>query len=84
MPDSWRFTKLCNLVHNFSIEIVRKRRAELKQKEVGSAVCIYLLVKKMKCQTYLYCRQGERTFSFHLKAKEGNTLISLIFYCKQE
>ena len=38
MPDSWRFKKLCNLVHKFSMDIIKKRREELKKKEV---MCIY-------------------------------------------
>ena len=39
MPDSWRFNKLCNLVHKFSMDIIKKRRKELKNKKVQCVTC---------------------------------------------
>ena len=34
MPSGWRFKKLCKLVHNFSMEVIKKRRAELNDRKV--------------------------------------------------
>ena len=40
MPDSWRYRKLCNLVHKFSMGIIKTRKAELKKKKVCALVSI--------------------------------------------
>ena len=34
MPEGWRFKKLCDLVHKFAMDIIRKRRTELKEMKV--------------------------------------------------
>ena len=44
MPDSWRARKLCNLVHEFSMGVIKSRKAELKKKKVSALV----FVKKMR------------------------------------
>ena len=34
-PNYWRFRRACQTVHKFSLEVIRKRRADLEEQKVG-------------------------------------------------
>ena len=34
-PNYWRFKRACRTVHEFSLEVIRKRRADLEELKVG-------------------------------------------------
>jgi len=34
-PNYWRFRRACHIVHKFSLEVIRKRRADLEEQKVG-------------------------------------------------
>ena len=33
-PDYWRYRRACKIVHKFSMDVIKKRRAALEEKKV--------------------------------------------------
>ena len=42
-PDYWRFRRSCATVHRFSMEVIQKRRAALKEMKVGTPSPLHTL-----------------------------------------
>ena len=34
-PDYWKYRRACKIVHKFSTDVIKKRRAVLKEKKVS-------------------------------------------------
>ena len=64
MPDSWRFKKLCDLVHKFSLDIIRKRRAALKENVTRVFYYdMHFMVVSWKLMTIIVGTKGAHTQS---------------------
>ena len=76
MPSGWRFKKLCKLVHNFSMEVIKKRRAELNERKV-----LRQNLKIVLPHIFILCvRREEKTFSQCQTVKEESISTLLISY----